>query len=168
MPRAESTPVSSAQREMPVTAEEERLAAAREGKAPWRLWGPYLSERQWGTVREDYSAGGTAWECLPHEHARLPLGRGWHRGALRRPAVPVLRGRAVERRRPDPQGADVRVDRQRGQSRRGRQGVLLLPRQRAEPRVHEVPVQVSAACVPVCGPRGGEQAENAGRSRVRA
>src|SRR5215831_1751840 len=55
---------------MPVTAEEERLAAAREGKAPWRLWGPYLSERQWGTVREDYSAGGTAWECLPHDHAR--------------------------------------------------------------------------------------------------
>src|SRR5215510_15043609 len=55
---------------MPVTAEEERLTAAREGKAPWRLWGPYLSERQWGTVREDYSAGGTAWECLPHDHAR--------------------------------------------------------------------------------------------------
>jgi len=53
-----------------VTAEEERLAAARENKAPWRLWGPYLSERQWGTVREDYSANGTAWEYLPHDHAR--------------------------------------------------------------------------------------------------
>jgi hypothetical protein len=53
-----------------VTAEEERLTAAREGKAPWRLWGPYLSERQWGTVREDYSANGTAWEYLPHDHAR--------------------------------------------------------------------------------------------------
>ena len=53
-----------------MTAEEERLAAARDGKAPWRLWGPYLSERQWGTVREDYSAGGTAWEYLPHDHAR--------------------------------------------------------------------------------------------------
>ena len=36
----------------------------------WRVWGPYLSERQWGTVREDYSPGGTAWEYLPHEHAR--------------------------------------------------------------------------------------------------
>src|SRR5262245_54282233 len=37
---------------------------------PWRLWGPYLSERQWGTVREDYSRGGTAWEYFPHDHAR--------------------------------------------------------------------------------------------------
>ena len=38
--------------------------------APWRRFGPYLSERQWGTVREDYSPGGTAWEYLPHDHAR--------------------------------------------------------------------------------------------------
>ena len=54
----------------PATAEEQRLTDARERRAPWRLWGPYLSERQWGTVREDYSAGGTAWEYLPHDHAR--------------------------------------------------------------------------------------------------
>ncbi|MEP6678742.1 MAG: glucosidase, partial [Betaproteobacteria bacterium] len=54
----------------PLTAEEERLAAARAGTAPWRRWGPYLSERQWGTVREDYSPDGTAWEYLPHDHAR--------------------------------------------------------------------------------------------------
>ena len=54
----------------PPTAEERRLAEAREDKAPWRLWGPYLSERQWGTVREDYSADGSAWEYLPHDHAR--------------------------------------------------------------------------------------------------
>ncbi|MBK9117705.1 MAG: glucosidase [Betaproteobacteria bacterium] len=54
----------------PPTAEEARLAEAREGKAPWRLWGPYLSERQWGTVREDYSADGDAWRYLPHDHAR--------------------------------------------------------------------------------------------------
>jgi hypothetical protein len=38
--------------------------------ADWHLWGPYLSERQWGTVREDYSAGGEAWSYLPHDHAR--------------------------------------------------------------------------------------------------
>jgi hypothetical protein len=49
--------------------ERARLAAADAG-APWRLWGPYLSERQWGTVREDYSAGGAAWDYLPHDHAR--------------------------------------------------------------------------------------------------
>ncbi len=40
------------------------------GQASWRKWGPYLSERQWGTVREDYSPDGNAWEYFPHEHAR--------------------------------------------------------------------------------------------------
>ena len=53
-----------------LTAEEQRLQEAREGKAAWRQWGPYLSERQWGTVREDYSARGTPWEYFPHDHAR--------------------------------------------------------------------------------------------------
>src|SRR5690242_6351077 len=51
------------------SAEAHRLDAARAG-APWRRWGPYLSERQWGTVREDYSEHGNAWEYLPHDHAR--------------------------------------------------------------------------------------------------
>src|SRR3954464_12354680 len=51
-------------------AEIERLEAANRGEAAWRLWGPYVSERQWGTVREDYSAGGDAWDYLPHDHAR--------------------------------------------------------------------------------------------------
>ncbi|MEQ9619605.1 MAG: glucosidase [Deltaproteobacteria bacterium] len=53
-----------------LTTEEKRLKQDRERKAYWRRWGPYLSERQWGTVREDYSPGGTAWEYLPHDHAR--------------------------------------------------------------------------------------------------
>ncbi len=53
-----------------MTAEEKRLDEDREHKAHWRRWGPYLSERQWGTVREDYSANGTAWEYFPHDHAR--------------------------------------------------------------------------------------------------
>jgi hypothetical protein len=52
------------------TAEDLRLAAAREHREHWRRWGPYLSERQWGTVREDYSADGTAWEALGYEQAR--------------------------------------------------------------------------------------------------
>jgi hypothetical protein len=51
------------------TAEGRRLAATETGEA-WRRWGPYLSERQWGTVREDYSPNGTAWEHFPHDHAR--------------------------------------------------------------------------------------------------
>ena len=52
------------------TVEDERLEDTRTRKKYWKRWGPYLSERQWGTVREDYSAGGTAWEFFPHEHAR--------------------------------------------------------------------------------------------------
>ena len=54
----------------PLTAEEARLAEARVGAAPWRRWGPYVSERQWGTVREDYSASGNAWDYVPHDQAR--------------------------------------------------------------------------------------------------
>ena len=52
------------------TAEHRRLRAADDGSEPWRAWGPYVSERAWGTVREDYSPGGTAWDYLPHDHAR--------------------------------------------------------------------------------------------------
>ena len=52
------------------TAEDIRMDEANGGSAAWRLFGPYLSERQWGTVREDYSPGGTAWDYLPHDHAR--------------------------------------------------------------------------------------------------
>jgi hypothetical protein len=51
------------------TEEGRRLQACRDDPA-WRRWGPYLSERQWGTVREDYSPGGTAWDYLPHDEAR--------------------------------------------------------------------------------------------------
>ncbi len=50
--------------------EQERLDESRQRSAHWKRWGPYLSERQWGTVREDYSATGNAWEYLPHDHAR--------------------------------------------------------------------------------------------------
>src|SRR6516165_700907 len=53
-----------------MTEESIRLMQAEDRRTPWRLWGPYLSERQWGTVREDYSQGGIAWEYLPHDHAR--------------------------------------------------------------------------------------------------
>ena len=54
-----------------VTPREPRASAeARERTAHWKRWGPYVSERQWGTVREDYSRDGSAWEYLPHDHAR--------------------------------------------------------------------------------------------------
>ncbi len=55
---------------MKLTAELSRLEEARKGIAPWKKWGPYLSERQWGTVREDYSDNGDAWNYLTHDQAR--------------------------------------------------------------------------------------------------
>ncbi|CAN7775617.1 glucosidase [Cupriavidus necator] len=51
-------------------AESRRLQEAREGTVPWKKWGPYLSERQWGTVREDYSTDGNAWNYFSHDQAR--------------------------------------------------------------------------------------------------
>src|SRR6187200_704122 len=53
-----------------MTAERARLQEAKLGKKPWKMWGPYLSERQWGTVREDYSEGGNAWDYLTHDQSR--------------------------------------------------------------------------------------------------
>jgi hypothetical protein len=53
-----------------VNPEERRLQESRGRLQHWKRWGPYLSERSWGTVREDYSAGGDAWEYFPHDHAR--------------------------------------------------------------------------------------------------
>jgi hypothetical protein len=53
-----------------MTAEHARLKEARDPSAPWRKWGPYLSERQWGTVREDYSESGNAWDYFSHDQAR--------------------------------------------------------------------------------------------------
>jgi Glycosyl hydrolase family 63 C-terminal domain len=58
-------------------AERERLVEARERGVPWRKWGPYLSERQWGTVREDYSEDGNAWDYFSHDQARS---RAYHWG----------------------------------------------------------------------------------------
>jgi hypothetical protein len=57
--------------------ESARLEEARNGKTPWRKWGPYLSERQWGTVREDYSQDGNAWGYFSHDQARS---RAYHWG----------------------------------------------------------------------------------------
>ena len=55
---------------MKQTAEDRRLEESRTRQAHWKRWGPYLSERAWGTVREDYSPYGSAWDYLPHDHAR--------------------------------------------------------------------------------------------------
>ncbi len=64
-----------------ITAEESRLRQSPDHTAPWRSWGPYVSERAWGTVREDYSANGDAWKYFPHEHARSRAYR-WNEDGL--------------------------------------------------------------------------------------
>ncbi|MGA8595968.1 MAG: glucosidase [Bryobacteraceae bacterium] len=68
----ERSPISHAQ-----VAEQERLNEQREQGIPWKKWGPYLSERQWGTVREDYSSDGNAWDYFSHDQARS---RAYHWG----------------------------------------------------------------------------------------
>ncbi len=60
-----------------MTTEIQRLQEAKEKSTPWKKWGPYLSERQWGTVREDYSEGGNAWDYFTHDQARS---RAYHWG----------------------------------------------------------------------------------------
>lgn len=64
-----------------MTTEEIRLSESRGRQAHWKRWGPYLSERAWGTVREDYSPSGDAWEYLPHDHARSKAYR-WNEDGL--------------------------------------------------------------------------------------
>jgi hypothetical protein len=63
------------------TREGERLATDRQATTEWKLWGPYLAERAWGTVREDYSADGEAWDYFPHDHARSRTYR-WNEDGL--------------------------------------------------------------------------------------
>ncbi|GAA5183174.1 glucosidase [Rugosimonospora acidiphila] len=62
-------------------AERDRLAEADAGEQPWREWGPYVAERAWGTVREDYSEWGTAWDYFPHDDARSRVYR-WNEDGL--------------------------------------------------------------------------------------
>ena len=65
----------------PDTAEHNRMADAEASRVEWKKWGPYLAERAWGTVREDYSPDGSAWEYFPHDHARSRAYR-WNEDGL--------------------------------------------------------------------------------------
>ena len=100
--------------------------------------------------------------------ACLSVGRGRHRRDLRRAPAAVPGTRPVERRRSDPEGADVRPHQQRGQPRRGRQGVLVLPRQHPDALLSEVPIQVPAAGLPLRGPPGHQRAPRQAGHGVRA
>ena len=63
------------------THEDKRLHETKEGEVNWKKWGPYLSERAWGTVREDYSPYGSSWDFFPHDHARSRVYR-WNEDGL--------------------------------------------------------------------------------------
>ena len=65
-----------------MNTEAKRLEETRERRAHWRRWGPYLADRQWGTVREDYSPSGDAWDSFPHDHARSRVYRWGEDGIL--------------------------------------------------------------------------------------
>lgn len=73
--------IASSREETNLTAEEKRLQESEKRSMHWKRWGPYLSERAWGTVREDYSPYGNAWEYLPHDHARSKAYR-WNEDGL--------------------------------------------------------------------------------------
>ena len=126
---------------------------ADNGGAPWRALGARTCrERAWGTVREDYSADGDAWDYFPHDHARSRAYR-WNEDGLagicddRQTLLP--RAGVLERRRPDPEGAHLRPHRPRGQPRRGRQGVLVVPRLHADALVDALALPLPAARVPL-------------------
>jgi hypothetical protein len=121
------------------TAEQLRLDDDDRRKQHWKRWGPYLSERAWGTVREDYSAYGTAWEAVPHDHARSKAYR-WNEDGLagisdRHQKIcfalalwngrdPILKERLF--------------------------GVLVLPGFNPDSFLHEMPVQISASGISLC------------------
>ena len=66
---------------MNITAEKKRLAESEQRNKHWKRWGPYVSERAWGTVREDYSPYGSAWEFLPFEQSHLKTYR-WNEDGI--------------------------------------------------------------------------------------
>ncbi len=98
-------------------AEDKRLEESRHRKNHWKRWGPYLSERQWGTVREDYSEYGTAWDYFPHDHARSRAyrwGEDGIAGICDRHQIHLLCAGAVEWQGSDPERAAFRAHRQEG------------------------------------------------------
>src|SRR5208283_3152835 len=112
------------------TAEQQRLDDERQGKFLWKKWGPFLSERQWGTVREDYSESGDAWNFFTHDQARSRAYRWGEDGlaGISDDKQHLCFALALWNGNDHPQGAALRIDEQRGQPRRGCEGVLLLPR----------------------------------------
>src|SRR6187401_691463 len=106
-----------------MNAEQKRLAESDARKKHWKRWGPYLSERAWGTVREDYSPYGSAWDYFPHDHARSRAYR-WNEdgiaGISDRHQKICFAVALWNRSRSDFERAPVWLDGQRRESRRRR------------------------------------------------
>ena len=160
-----------------MSAESERVATfgrledgLREA-GDWYHWGPYLSERHGARCARTTAPAAPRGNTFPHDHARSRAYRWGEDGLAGFCDVEqrlCLALAALERPRPDPQGADLRAHRQRGQPRRGRQGVLVVPRRAAEPRLGPLALPLSAAGVPLRRPRRGERPARQARARVRA
>jgi hypothetical protein len=88
-----------------MNAEQTRLEQTRTQQAPWKKWGPYLSERQWGTVREDYSEGGDAWNYFIHDQSRSRAYRSGEDGLVG-PRDDAHRGVQKYRPRATPRGGE--------------------------------------------------------------
>ena len=116
----------------------ERARLAEDGPA-WRRWGPYLSERAWGTVREDYSEDGDAWDYLPARPrplAGVPVERGRARRHLRRPAAPLLRAsRSGTARTRSSRSASSGSTGPQGNHGEDAKELLVVPRLDADPLV---------------------------------
>ena len=126
-----------------MTQEEIRLSESGVRRKHWKRWGPYLSERAWGTVREDYSSQGNAWEYLSHDHARSHAYR-WNEDGLAgisdRKQMICFALALWNERDPILKERIFGLDRQRGQSRRRCEGILLLPGLDAHALLYEVPL----------------------------
>ena len=153
-----------------VDAERSRLRQADHREVAWRRWGPYVSERAWGSVREDYSADGDAWTNFPFEHARSRTFR-WNEDGLagfcdtEQSLVP--RACALERPRRDRQGAPVRPHQRPGQPRRRRQRAVLVRRRHPDPFMDELAIPLPAARVSLRTTRRREREAQPARTGVR-
>jgi hypothetical protein len=127
-------------------AEQQRLDEARDESVPWKKWGPYLSERQWGTVREDYSENGNAWDYFSHDQARS---RAYHGARTDWPASPTTSQRLCfalalwNGKDPILKERLFGLTNSEGNHGEDVKEYYLLSRQHADALLHEVPLQVS-------------------------
>src|ERR1700722_17129806 len=154
-----------------------RRARAARGGISCRSWGrleanrplpcrPGLGHRAWGLQRRRRRLALLSVRSRPL--TRLPLERGRPSGALRPRAAPLFRSLVLERARPDPEGADLRPQWTGGQSRRGREGILVVSRRDAHLLLAALALSLSPSRVPVSAPAAGECKADTRAAGIRA